>query len=315
LTYVTISNKIIANFDFAKKPERRKRMKLCRFDQDRLGVVLDDTVVDVTEALEKLPIARWPLPYGDPLFGSLNELRPEIERLSRLGKRLPISQVKLKSPVATPSKLMAAPVNYKAHQAEAIADKSISFGTEIKTIEHYGMFLKSSSALVGAGEGVALPTADRRMDHEIELALVIGKPGFQIPRSEARSHIAGYSIGLDMTIRGQEDRSWRKSFDSFAVLGPWFVTADEIPNPNSLEFSLKVNGQLRQSSNTRLLIFDVDRLVEYASSAYRLYPGDVIMTGTPEGVGPVEPGDVMECYVERIGKMSVAVRIRGAGER
>lgn len=210
---------------------------------------------------------------------------------------------------------MAAPVNYTAHQAEAIADKSISFGTEIKTIEHYGMFLKSSSGLVGPSEGVTLPAAERRMDHEIELALVIGKPGFQIPRSQARNYIAGYSIGLDMTIRGQEDRSWRKSFDSFAVLGPWFVTADEIPDPNSLEFSLKVNGELRQSSNTRLLIFDVDRLIEYSSSAYRLYPGDVIMTGTPEGVGPVEPGDVMECYVERIGKMSVAVRVRGADER
>jgi 2-keto-4-pentenoate hydratase/2-oxohepta-3-ene-1,7-dioic acid hydratase in catechol pathway len=287
-------------------------MKLCRFDDDRLGVVLGDGVVDVSAAVDRLPVPRWPLPFGDPLFGQLDALRPELERLSRTGARKPLSQVKLKSPVATPSKLMAAPVNYRAHQAEAVADPTINFGSEIKTIEHYGMFLKSPSGLVGPSEGVSLPGADRRMDHEVELALVIGKSGFQIPRAKAREHIAGYTIGLDMTIRGAEDRSWRKSFDSFAVLGPWFVTADEIPDPNALDFWLKVNGEVRQSSNTRALIFDVDRLIEYASGAYTLYPGDVIMTGTPEGVGPVVPGDVMDCYVEGIGQMSVPVRLRPA---
>jgi len=177
------------------------------------------------------------------------------------------------------------------------------------------MFLKSPSGLVGPSEGVSLPAAERRMDHEIELAVVIGKSGFEIPRSRAREHIAGYSIGLDMTIRGTEDRSWRKSFDSFAVLGPWFVTADEIPDPNALDFWLKVNGQTRQSSNTSALIFDVDRLIEYASGAYALHPGHVIMTGTPEGVGPVVPGDVMECYVEGIGQMTVPVRLRAVAAR
>ncbi len=285
-------------------------MKLCRFNDDRLGVVLGDDVVDVSAAVERLPIPRWPLPFGDPLFGHLDALRPELERMSRTDARKPLSQVKLKSPVATPSKLMAAPVNYRAHQAEAIADAGINFGAGVKTIEHYGMFLKNSSSLVGASDGVSLPRADRRMDHEVELAVVLGKSGFQIPRTKAREHIAGYTIGLDMTIRGAEDRSWRKSFDSFAVLGPWFVTADEIPDPNALDFWLKVNGELRQSSNTRALIFDVDRLIEYASGAYTLHPGDVIMTGTPEGVGPVVPGDVMDCYVEGIGQMSVAVRLR-----
>lgn len=287
-------------------------MKLCRFDDDRLGVVLGEEVVDVSAAVESLPVPRWPLPPGDPLFGHLDTLRPVLERLARSGKRTPLSKVKLKSPVATPSKLMAAPVNYRAHQAEAIADAAINFGSDIKTIEHYGMFLKSPSGLVGPSEGVSLPAADRRMDHEVELAVVIGKTGFQIPRAQARDHIAGYTIGLDMTIRGTEDRSWRKSFDSFAVLGPWFVTADEIADPNALDFWIKVNGEIRQSSNTRALIFDVDRLIEYASEAYALHPGDVIMTGTPEGVGPVVPGDVMDCYVEGIGEMRVPVRLRGA---
>jgi 2-keto-4-pentenoate hydratase/2-oxohepta-3-ene-1,7-dioic acid hydratase in catechol pathway len=287
-------------------------MKLCRFDDDRLGVVLGSDVIDVSAAAELLPLPRWPLPFGDPLFGHLATLRPQIEGLSQTGTRQPLSQVKLKSPVATPSKLMAAPVNYRAHQAEAIADPTINFGAEVKTIEHYGMFLKSSSGIVGPSEGVSLPATERRMDHEVELAVVIGKSGFQISRQKAREYIAGYAIGLDMTIRGAEDRSWRKSFDSFAVLGPWVVTADEIPDPNALDVWLKVNGEVRQSSNTRALIFDVDRLIEYASGAYTLHPGDVIMTGTPEGVGPVVPGDMMDCYVEGIGHMSVPVRRRTA---
>jgi 2-keto-4-pentenoate hydratase/2-oxohepta-3-ene-1,7-dioic acid hydratase in catechol pathway len=109
-------------------------------------------------------------------------------------------------------------------------------------------------------------------------------------------------------VRGPEDRSWRKSFDTFAVFGPWLVTADEIPDPGNLDLSLTVNGALRQSANTSALIFDVPRLVEYASSTYTLYPGDVIMTGTPEGVGPVAAGDIVECFIERVGSMRVAIR-------
>ena len=282
-------------------------MRLCRYDADRLGIVVGDEVIDATPVLAMLPSWHWPLPYGDPLFAHLHELRPELERLGREGTRTPLSRVRLKSPVATPSKLMAAPVNYRAHLEEARADSAVNFGADIKTIESYGMFLKSSSSLVGPSEGVRLPPLDRRMDHEIELAVVIGVSGFRIPREKAREHIAGYAIGLDMTIRGSEDRSWRKSFDTFAVLGPWVVTADEIPDPNNLDLRLTVNGKARQASNTRALIYDVFRLIEYASQAYALYPGDVIMTGTPEGVGPVEPGDVMECFVERIGSMQVAV--------
>ena len=130
---------------------------------------------------------------------------------------------------------MAAPVNYRAHQAEAIADPTINFGADVKTIEHYGLFLKSSSGIVGPSEGVSLPATERRMDHEVELDVVIGKSGFQISRQKAREYIAGYAIGLDMTIRGAEDRSWRKSFDSL-----WVVTTDEIPDLNALDIWLKV---------------------------------------------------------------------------
>jgi 2-keto-4-pentenoate hydratase/2-oxohepta-3-ene-1,7-dioic acid hydratase in catechol pathway len=114
-------------------------------------------------------------------------------------------------------------------------------------------------------------------------------------------------IGLDMTIRGTEDRSFRKSLDTFTVLGPWLVTADELGDPSQLDLEITVNGQPRQKSNTALLIWNVQKLIAYASQAYTLYPGDVIMTGTPEGVAPVVPGDTMHARIERIGQMKVKV--------
>jgi 2,4-diketo-3-deoxy-L-fuconate hydrolase len=283
-------------------------VRLCRFDRDRLGLVLGEEVVDVSVALDSLQSYRWPLPPGDPLIAGLAGLRPKIAALAATGTRKPLSELALDSPVANPSKIIAAPVNYLKHIAESRADAGINFGSDVKSIDHYGLFLKSSTALVGVAEGVRLPSLDRRMDHEVELAVVIGKPGFRISREAALDYVAGYAIGLDMTVRGPEDRSWRKSFDTFAVLGPYLVTADELGDPGHLDFSIKVNGTIRQRANTSDLIFDVAKLIEYASAAYRLYPGDIIMTGTPEGVGPVVPGDEMECWIERIGTMRVKVR-------
>jgi len=284
-------------------------MKLCRFDQVRLGLVTDDglEVIDVTSALESLPSLKWPLPYGDPLIAHLDELRPQIAECGLKGPRLPIDAVQFDSPVATPSKIIAAPVNYAKHLAEARADKGINFGVAQRRIDQYGLFLKAASCLVGPSHGVYLPTTDRRIDHELELAVVIGKRGRDIARAHALEYVAGYALALDMTIRGEEDRSWRKSHDSFAVLGPWLVTADEIPDPGALEFSLVIGQQCRQAANTRDLIFDVPRLIEYASATYTLHPGDIIMTGTPEGVGPVAAGDIMKCTMSGIGSMSVAV--------
>jgi 2-keto-4-pentenoate hydratase/2-oxohepta-3-ene-1,7-dioic acid hydratase in catechol pathway len=218
-----------------------------------------------------------------------------------------IESVKLLSPVANPGKIVAAPVNYALHLDESRADTAINFGTQVKTIADYGVFLKATSSVIGASQTVMADWPDRRIDHEVELALVIGRKGFRIPESQALSHVAGYMIGLDMTIRGTEDRSFRKSLDTFTVLGPWLVTADELGDPSQLDLEITVNGQPRQKSNTALLIWNVQKLIAYASQAYTLYPGDVIMTGTPEGVAPVVPGDTMRARIERIGQMQVAV--------
>ncbi len=283
-------------------------MRICRFDDNRLGLVEGDEVVDVSSALDQLPAVRWPYPPGDLLIRHLEELWPHLEAAAKTGERLKISDVTLRSPVANPGKILAAPVNYAKHIEEARADPGINFGSDVKAIDHYGIFLKATSALVGAGEGVVAGSADRRTDHEIELALVIGKGGRNISEAEAFDHIAGYAIALDMTIRGTEDRSYRKSLDTFAVLGPWMVTADEFGDPAQVDFELRIDGEIRQKSNTRHLIFDVPKLIAYSSQAFTLEPGDIIMTGTPEGVAPVKPGDVMDCSIDGIGTMQVGVR-------
>lgn len=283
-------------------------MRFCRFDDDRLGLVEGDTVRDVTAATDILPAVRWPLPRGDQFMLHFDAVRREMERLAPSAPSKPISEVKLLSPIANPGKIVAAPVNYQLHLDESRADTQINFGTHVRTIEEYGVFLKAPSSLVGPGEGVVADWTDRRIDHEIELAVVIGKQGFRISEADALSHVAGYTIGLDMTIRGTEDRSFRKSLDTFSVLGPWVVTSDELSDASALDFEIKVNGETKQKSNTSLLIFDIPRLIAYASKAYTLYPGDVIMTGTPEGVAPVLPGDVMHVWIDKIGETEVAVR-------
>ena len=137
--------------------------------------------------------------------------------------------------------------------------------------------------------------------------MVIGKRCNKVSKEHALEYVAGYCTGLDISIRGTEDRSFRKSADSYTVLGPWFVTADEVPNPGALDLWIKVNGETKQSSNTKYLILGVPELIEMASLFYTLYPGDVIITGTPEGVGPIEPGDTLLSYVEKIGEMTTTV--------
>jgi 2-keto-4-pentenoate hydratase/2-oxohepta-3-ene-1,7-dioic acid hydratase in catechol pathway len=282
-------------------------MKLCRFGVNRLGVVDGNVIHDVTSALDGLPSWQYPLPSFDPLIGHLSDVRARAQELVGHVETVPLEGTHLLSPVANPGKIVAAPVNYTKHLREVLADQGLHHGNLINHIQKAGLFLKAASSLVGASEGVRLCHTDRRNDHEVELAVVIGKSGRNIAREDALSHIAGYSIGLDMTIRGPEERSFRKSPDSYTVLGPWLVTSDELGDPGVLELSLSVNGEIRQRANTSDLILGVAELIEFASSFYTLHPGDVIITGTPDGVAPVQAGDTMLATIERIGCMSVLV--------
>ena len=259
-------------------------MKICRYDDQRVGLVRDDAVHDVTAVVEELGRFGYPLPKHDPFIAKLQSLKPKLEAAARTGKAIPLDRVKLLAPVANPGKIIAAPVNYTKHLQEALADKGIHHGNLVNEIHKAGMFLKATSAVVGPGEGVKLVHTDRRNDHEVELALVIGRTAKNVTAAAAPDYIAGYCIGLDMTIRGPEERSLRKSPDSYCVLGPWLATPDEVGDPGSLQVSLTVNGEPRQDASTSDLILGVGELIAWGSSFYTLYPGDVILTGTPDGI-------------------------------
>jgi 2-keto-4-pentenoate hydratase/2-oxohepta-3-ene-1,7-dioic acid hydratase in catechol pathway len=295
-------------------------MRICRFlddrlDGDRLGIVEEDSIWDVTAALDALPACRWPYPRGDALIARLDSIRPALAATRCTARRIPLGEARLLSPVANPQTVIAAPLNYRLHLAEAAASRDIHHGTHVPDFAGYatpidklGLFIKASSSVVGAGEGVRLTFPERRNDHELELVVVIGRECRNVDPARAREAVAGYAIGLDMTVRGPEDRSYRKSLEGFSVLGPWLVTADEIDDPGALAFELRVGGAVRQQGNTRDLLVGVDDLVARASRAFRLYPGDLLFTGTPDGVAEVKRGDRLDCRIERIGTMRVAIR-------
>jgi len=282
-------------------------MKICRFDGNRIGVVRGDLVHDVTPVLDELGAFRYPLPRFDPFIARLDTLKGKLEAAANTSKGVDISSVRLLAPVANPGKIIAAPVNYTKHLQEALADKGIHHGNLVSEIHKAGMFLKATSAVVGPGEGITLVHTDRRNDHEVELAVVIGRTAKNVSAAQAPACIAGYCIGLDMTIRGPEERSFRKSPDSYCVLGPWLATPDEVPDSGALRVRIAVNGEVRQDASTSELIVGVAELVAWASSFYTLHPGDVLLTGTPQGVGPVKPGDSLLAQIERIGAMRVEV--------
>ncbi len=265
------------------------------------------SVRDVTAALDVLPSYRYPLPSYDVLIAHLDAVRRRIMAIADRAPRLPLAEVKLLSPVANPGKIIAAPVNYRKHFEEVRGDAQLHHNRHLAPIHEAGLFLKATSSLVGPGEGITLRKPDRRTDHEVELAFVIGKIANQVSRDEALEYVAGYAIGLDISIRGPEDRSLRKSCDTYTVLGPWLVTADEVGDPGALDLQIAVDGEIRQHSNTRHLILTVPELIEFASSFYTLYPGDIILTGTPEGVSPLEPGNTVVATIDRIGTMEVNV--------
>ncbi len=288
--------------------------KLCRYDDDRLGVVRGDMVHDVTEAQTQIRAAAPYAMKGDAVIAALPAWRSRLEEMAAKAPGKPVSQVKLL--VAGGAALEAgggADQLQGAYRGDGGAREPTQNIMPSAAIGTAGLFLKANSSMVGPSEGVAIRFPDRRNEHEVELAIIFGKQGSDIPRDKALDYVAGYCIGLDMTARGKEDRSFRKSIDSYSVLGPWLVTADEIADPDNVPLTISVNGEVKQSSNTKQLIYDCRKLIEWGSTFYTFYPGDVLFTGTPEGVSPVKPGDVMHAEIAPIGAMDVPVRAHKPG--
>ncbi len=280
-------------------------MRIAVYDNNRVGLVRNETLVDVSDIVSARD-GEWPPVFLLRAIADFDRLRPRLTEALRSREGLPLDRVQLRAPVVFPSKVIAAPVNYRLH----IEEMRSQVKNELHAIEKYGLFLKAPSSVVGPDATVELPFADRRTDHEVELGVVIGKTARNVAAVDAMNYVFGYTGVMDITVRGDEDRSTRKSFDSFTPVGPVLVTADEIPDPHALQLQLWVNGERRQNGNTRDMIWNVPRLIEYASHVMTLYPGDLFSTGTPDGVGPLKAGDQVTIDVERIGRMSVKVDLR-----
>ena len=273
----------LASFALAESPELR-----------RVGVVADDGVLDLSGIIA-------PAREDDisPMRRLIAAASPEsLNRRVGRSPALDLERIRLLPPVPDPSKIVAAPVNYLDHQQEM---------NESVQVDGLGVFLKAPSSLLRHGGTVQLPYLDRRFDQEGELAIVVRRRARNVSEGEAMSYVFGYTPLLDMTMRGGEDRSTRKSFETFTPMGPYLVTADEISDPRELTLRCSVNGMVRQWARIADLIWPVARLVSYASSVMTLLPGDIITTGTPAGVGAVHNGDHIEVAIDRVGTLGASV--------
>jgi 2-keto-4-pentenoate hydratase/2-oxohepta-3-ene-1,7-dioic acid hydratase in catechol pathway len=281
-------------------------MRLASFEREgssRLGVLINDgELIDVSRvapldgslpiSLMRQAIIQWEVvaPRFLDAVANSSATTYTLEALS------------LSPVVPDPSKVIAAPVNYIDHMDEMSQDAHI---------DALGVFLKAPSSVIGHGGTVMLPYHDRRFDQEGELAVVIGRRASKIGVHEVDDVIFGYLPLLDITMRGGEDRSTRKSFDTFTPIGPAIVTKDEIHDYRSMTLRCSVNGNERQHAKVADLIWGIPELVSYASSVMTLEPGDIVTTGTPAGVGPIEAGD--DVVVELDGLLPLRVQVAADG--
>jgi 2-keto-4-pentenoate hydratase/2-oxohepta-3-ene-1,7-dioic acid hydratase in catechol pathway len=239
---------------------------------------------------------------GNQILGLGQDMLSAIGKLPQTGPAYELSQVKLLAPIPRPPKLICIGLNYRDHAAE----------TKLEIPKVPTIFSKFSNVVIGPGEPIIIPSD--RTDYEAEFAFVIGRGGRRIPAANAMDHVFGYTIINDVSERRYQmaTSQWMigKTFDTFAPMGPCLVTADEIPDPHSLDIWCEIGGERLQNSNTRELIFKIPDLIEYLSSVVTLEPGDVISTGTPAGVGFARKpprflasGDVVVIGIEGIGEL------------
>ena len=238
------------------------------------------------------------------LAADMISLIASATRPAPTGPSYNLDQVTLLAPIPRPPKLICVGLNYRDHAAE----------THLQIPKVPTIFNKFPNVVIGPGEPIILPKVESRPDYEAEFVFVIGRGGRHIPASRAMDHVFGYTIANDVSARDYQmaTTQWLmgKTFDTFAPMGPWIVTAGEIPDPHSLDISLEIAGERLQQSNTRELIFKIPELVEFISTVVTLETGDVILTGTPAGVGFVrkpprylQPGDQVTIRIDKIGTL------------
>jgi 2-keto-4-pentenoate hydratase/2-oxohepta-3-ene-1,7-dioic acid hydratase in catechol pathway len=279
-------------------------MRLASFGDGRIGVVVDqEWIADVTSVLPG-PAGSWPPLDMVRLIAEFPTLRPVIEEGLERFPRHRLADVRLHTPISWPNKLLAFPTNYQAHIDEMKSANRANVN---------GFFLKANSSLSGPQDDLVLPDLPGYVvHHECELAVIIGRGGRNIPESEAMDHVFGYSCLIDATVRGKQERVMRKSYDTFTPMGPWITTADEVADPDHLQLALWVNDELRQDASTSDLIVGLREMVALSSSVATLMPGDIIASGTPAGVGPIQAGDTIRIAIQDVGQMTVRV-VQGSG--
>lgn len=296
-------------------------MKIVSFNGkkgDRIGVQTDNGVVDfsagfqlynMVEKEEVRPMITDVLMLMEAGLFDVEIFKEVLGFLHRhrfTDRYIPREKLKINPPIAKPPKIIALGLNYASHAKES--------GREAP--KEPVIFCKASTAVIGLDDKIVINPDIGRVDPEVELAVIIGKKAKCLPRSEAGNVIAGYTILNDISARDLQSADFElrnpwfrsKSMDTFCPIGPCIVLPDEISPMDELDLELKVNGETRQKSNTRQLIFKVPELIEYISSLITLEPGDIISTGTPEGIAPIKPGDVVEATIERIGTLTNYVR-------
>jgi 2-keto-4-pentenoate hydratase/2-oxohepta-3-ene-1,7-dioic acid hydratase in catechol pathway len=283
-------------------------MKLVTFNagkEPRLGAIVEDQVVDLAKASAgRLPVEMLSfLALGE---AGLEGAKAAVEQGLAAGQSRPLDTVKLMAPIPNPSKVIAIGLNYMDHCREQKIDPPKS----------PIIFTKFPSSIVGQGDTIRWdPELTGQVDYEAELAVVMSRTARRVSQAEALNYVAGYTICNDVSARDLQfgDGQWirGKSLDTFCPLGPYLVTRDEIPNPNNLAIRCIVNDQVLQDSTTAEMIFQVPFLIEYISRAFTLYPGDVITTGTPDGVGVfrnpkvfLKDEDTVTVEIERLGQLS-----------
>jgi 2-keto-4-pentenoate hydratase/2-oxohepta-3-ene-1,7-dioic acid hydratase in catechol pathway len=278
-------------------------MRIGLFDDYRVGIVKGAELREVSGAVPERDTA-WPWPWVPRLIARFPELRATLETAAAQAVPRPIQSVRLLPPTPWPGQIVAAAANYNEHAREMAARPG---NTQADGLQGE-IFLKAPASVVGDGATVTLPNLpDREIHHEAELGVIIGRRMYQVAEADVLDYVFGYTCLMDLTVRGRGDRSRRKSYAGFTPVGPWLVTADEVPDPQALSVRLWCNGELRQDDTTRNMVYSVAELLAYASAVMPLYPGDVLASGTPSGVGPIQPGEHVEMEVGGIGRLAVDI--------
>lgn len=284
-------------------------MKLAVFDDLRPGLVVGDQVYDLAWTV---PGWRPEDPAGINAFlARWAHREPELRDEATSGPSLPLSSVTLRAPVPLPTQVLAAPLNFAAHREEMSGPITAGPGTA----QELGFFLKSSRSVSDFTSPILLPGLEgRRIDFEAEVAVVIGKEARAVSPEDALEHVLGYTLVLDMSLRmtetDREERTQRKSYATFTPMGPWITTSDEVPDPAAITLKAWRNGELRQDACLADLIVSVPDLISRASHVVPLGAGDVYATGSPAGVGQVQPGDEITLESPQLGSMTLTVATR-----